>query len=174
MKKMQLKPHLTTSEISSKLMTCINTHHRSYWQILLSVSFNPGKKAEEYAKFLGVTMSKVYRIVELYNKQGANFTEKLEWGGRRDETSFLTIEEEVKMMESFRLKALQGEILTAKDVCKEIEKQLNRKVSDDYVWDLFKRHNWKKKAPRPQHPRHNQIAQEEFKKNSPKFWNPIN
>jgi len=77
-------------------------------------------------------------------------------------------------MESFRLKALQGEILTAKDVCKEIEKQLNRKVSDDYVWDLFKRHNWKKKAPRPQHPKHNQIAQEEFKKNSPKFWNPIN
>jgi hypothetical protein len=57
LKKKQLKPHLTTTEILSKLMTCFNTHHRSYWQILLSVSFNPGKKAEEYVKILGVTLS---------------------------------------------------------------------------------------------------------------------
>jgi len=51
MRILQLQPHLTTSELSSRLSTCSNLHHRGYWQILLSVSFNPGKKAEEYALF---------------------------------------------------------------------------------------------------------------------------
>jgi hypothetical protein len=65
MRILQLKPHLTTAELSSRLMSCANLHHRSYWQILLSVSFNPNKKAKEYALFLGVTKSKVYKVVEL-------------------------------------------------------------------------------------------------------------
>jgi hypothetical protein len=74
MRILQLQPHLTTSELSVKLSTCVNIHHRSYWQILLSVSFNPNKKAEEYAAFLGVTKSKIYKVVELYNKEGDGFT----------------------------------------------------------------------------------------------------
>ena len=164
MKKLQLISHLTTAELSSKLMTCTKVHHRCYWQILLSVSFNPNKKAEEYAQFLCVTKSKVYRVIKQYNNQGAGFTDNLKWGGRRKETSFLTLEEEKIMMENIRLKAIKGEILTSKDVRGEIEKELKQKVSNDYVWDLFRRHNWKKKSPRPQHPKHNQVAQDEFKK----------
>jgi len=77
MRILQLLPHLTTTELSSKLGTCKNIHHRSYWQILLSISFNPNKKAEEYASFLGVTKSKVYKIVELYNKKGKGFADEL-------------------------------------------------------------------------------------------------
>lgn len=172
MRTLQLTPHLTTAELSGKLMSCANIHHRSYWQILLSVSFNPNKKAEEYAQFLGVKKSKVYRVVEMYNKKGIGFTDNLEWGGRRKETSFLTLEQEKKVMNGIRSKASQGKILTAKDVRSEIEKKIKKKISDDYVWDLFKRHKWKKKAPRPVHPRHNQTSQDEFKKNSPKYWSP--
>ena len=172
MRILQLKPHLTTAELSGKLMSSSSSQHRSYWQILLSVSFNPNKKAEEYAQFLGVTTSKVYRIVEQYNKNGEELLNKSKWGGRRNETAFLTLEEEKKMMDGIRSKAAVGEILTAKDVMHEIEKRLKIKVSDDYVWDLFKRHNWKKKSPRPQHPKHDQKAQDEFKKNCLKYWSP--
>lgn len=53
-KKLQLKQHLTTAELSNKFMSYTNLHHRNYWQILLSVSFNPNKKAEEYAQFLDI------------------------------------------------------------------------------------------------------------------------
>jgi transposase len=153
MRILQLTPYLSTAELSNKLMSCINIHQRSYWQILLSVSNNPNKKAEEYAQFLGVSKSKVYRIVELYNKHGVGFTENLKWGGRRKETSYLSLEEEKALMENIRSKALQGKILTAKDVRIVVEKKLKKKVSDDYIWSLFKRHNWKKKVPRPQHPK---------------------
>lgn len=173
MRILELKGHLTTADLSKKLMTCCNIHHRSYWQILLSISFNPGRKAEEYAAFLGTTKSKVHRIVGLYNKHGAGFTDLLQWGGRRQETSFLSIEAERKLMEDVRIKASQGKILTAKDLKTMIEKRIKKKVSDDYVWDLFKRHDWKKKVPRPQHPKHNPEAQQEFKKNFPSYWSPI-
>ena len=69
MRILQLKPHLTTAELSSKLMSCANLHHRSYWQILLSVSFNPNKKAEEYASFLGVTKVKYIRLLNYTIKE---------------------------------------------------------------------------------------------------------
>lgn len=172
MRILQLKPHLTTSELSVKLSTCQSVYQRSYWQILLSVSFNPNKKAEEYAAFLGVTKSKIYRVVELYNNQGSDFTENLKWGGRRTSTSHMSFEEEEEMMEGLRLKAIEGKVLVAKHIRKIIEEKVGKSVSDDYIWDLFKRHNWKKKMPRPEHPKKNKDAQEEFKKNSLKYWQP--
>jgi len=173
MRILQLIPHLSTSELSGKLATCINIHQRSYWQILLSVSFNPGKKAEEYASFLGVTKSKVYKVVELYNKEGKDFTKALQWGGRRDATSFMSFEQEQEMMNSLKIKAKEGKLLVAKHIRKIVEEKIGKEVSEDYIWDLFKRHNWKKKMPRPEHPKRNKTAQEEFKKNSPKYWQPI-
>ena len=172
MRKLQLKAHLTTPELSGKLSTCSNIHHRSYWQILLSVSFNPNKKAEEYASFLGVTISKIYKVVQVYNKEGADFIQNLNWGGRRSETSHMSFEDEKKMMDDLKTKAKDGKILVAKHIRKIIEAKIGKTVSDDYIWDLFKRHNWKKKMPRPEHPKRNKLAQEEFKKNSPRSWQP--
>ena len=66
-------------------------------------------------------------------------------GSRRKETSFLSIEAERNLMEDVGIKASQGKIPTTKDLKTIIEKRIKKKVSDDYVWDLFKRHNWKKK-----------------------------
>ena len=172
MRILQLKPYLTTSELSGKLSTCSSVHQRSYWQILLSVSFNPNKKAEEYASFLGVTKSKVYKVVELYNKEGAGFTDNLDWGGRRSKTSHMSFEDEEKMMNDLKTKAKDGKIIVAKHIRKIVEAKVGKAVSDDYIWDLFNRHNWKKKMPRSEHPKRNKVAQEEFKKNSPKCWQP--
>lgn len=174
MRIVQLQPHLTTTELTARLSTCSNLHHRGYWQILLSVSFNPNKKAEEYASFLGFTKSKIYKVVELYNKNGADFTNALNWGGRRNTTSHMSFEEEQKLMNDLAVSAVNGNILVAKHIRELIENKLGKPVSEDYIWDLFKRHNWKKKMPRPEHPKKNKEAQEEFKKNSPKYWQPIN
>ena len=172
MRILELKPHLTTSELSGKLSTCSSIYQRSYWQILLSISFNPNRKVEEYASFLGVTKSKVYKVVELYNKEGACFTENLNWGGRRLATSHMSFEEEERMMNELKIKAKDGEIIVAKYIRKIVEAKVGKAVSDDYIWDLFKRHNWRKKMPRPEHPKRNKEAQEEFKKNSQKYWQP--
>ena len=78
----------------------------------------------------------------------------------------------LNLMKILAEKAKQGKVITFDDIHKEVEKYIGRKVSDDYIWDLFKRHNWKKKMPRSEHPKRNKAAQEEFKKNSLKYWQP--
>lgn len=172
MLQLKLKPHLTKSEIQRKLNQ--QTEIRSYkqWQILFAVASNEGKKSEDMAKVLGISKEILQRTVKQYNAHGIDFQQKIRWGGRRNATSFLTIEEEEKLLHDFSAKAASGKILTAKDIKREVEKKLKHTVSDDYIWDLFNRGGWSKKAPRPKHPKQNKEQQEAFKKNSPKFWQP--
>jgi transposase len=172
MRILELQPHFTTQELSAKLIECTQSYKRVYWQILLSISFNPNKKAEEYAAFLGVTKSKVYKVVELYNLKGRGFIDNIKWGGRRAATTFMSFEAEAELMEDLKIKAKSGKVLVAKHLRKIIEDKVGKPVSDDYIWDLFKRHNWKKKMPRPEHPKKDKTLQEDFKKNSLKYWQP--
>ena len=167
---LQLKNHLTVKEIALKMQQQKDLRMFGYWQILWSVCKNPGKKAAEYASFLGTNEYKVYRIVQQYNKLGKDFDKSLNWGGRREATSMMPLEEEALLLQSIEVKAKEGKVLVAKDIKRVVEKKTGKSVSDDYLWDLLKRHNWKKKMPRPYHPKKNKEKQEEFKKNSQKYW----
>jgi len=167
---LQLKEHLTAKEIAVKMRQQKDLRMFGYWQILWSVVKNPGKKAEEYASYLGTNEHKVYRIVQRYNKLGKDFDKSLNWGGRRESTSLLPLAEESALLQAIESKAKEGKVLVAKDIKRVVEKKVGKQVSDDYLWDLLKRHNWKKKMPRPYHPKKNKELQEEFKKNSQKYW----
>jgi len=171
---LQLKTlaHLDNKALRQKMVSQRDLRLFQYWQVIYCVQTNPGKKAEEYASLLGIAKEKVYRIVQQYNKKGKDFDRELHWGGRRETRSLLSLEEEHRMMKALEKEAQTGKIITMNDIRKVVEKKVGHAVSDDYLWDLFKRHNWKKKAPRPQHPQKQQVKQEEFKKNSHSFWGP--
>ncbi len=169
---LKLKDHLSKKEIQERLLLQTDVRSFKQWQILYAVISNEGKKSEDIAVVLGITKEILQRTVRHYNEHGADFQQKIKWGGRRKETSFLSLEEERMMLDDFAKKASEGKILTAKAIKREIEKKLKKEVSDDYIWDLFNRCGWSKKAPRPQHPKQNIAAQEDFKKNSPKSWQP--
>ena len=92
----------------------------------MCVSFNPNKKAAEYASFGGVTKSKVYKIVELYNKKGAGFSENLPWGGRHLKISHMSLQEDKKMMNDLKTKAKDGKILITKHIRKIVEAKVGK------------------------------------------------
>lgn len=144
----------------------------TYWQIIHALASDPTKKSHQIAEVLGVSGATVIRIVKLYNTRGADFDQHLQWGGRRQATSFMSLEQEAAMMKQLQSKASKGAILTFHDIKDAVEKKLSGTVSDDYIWDLFKRHGWSKKAPRPKHPSQDLEAQDQFKKNSPSYWHP--
>jgi len=169
---LKLKDHLSLSELKSKLFTQTDIRIFKQWQILNAVANSPGTKADVIACLLGTTPTIVRRYVRLYNKYGSEYLSHLQWGGRREARSNLSFLQEEVLLKNIAEKSLKGEILTAKDIRKEVEKKVKRSVSEDYLWDLFKRHGWKKKAPRPKHPLHNIAAQDLFKKNLQKFWQP--
>jgi transposase len=87
-------------------------------------------------------------------------------GGRREESCIMTLEKELEFLKSIEEDALGGQIITYQQVKLKLEKQIERSVSEDYIWDMFKRHKWTKKAPRQSHPQADKEAQEEYKKNS--------
>ncbi len=72
-------------------------------------------------------------------------------GGRR--RFFLTLEQEKKLMKGLEQKALAGQILSYLDIKKIVEKEVGKAVSQDFIWDLFKRNGWTKHSPRPYHPK---------------------
>lgn len=133
---------------------------------------NPGSNAAHIALLLGSTAAVVQRYVRLYNLYGSDYLANLHWGGRREQCALLTFEQEDQHLQKVAEKSLKGEILTAKAIRAEVELAVNGTVSDDYLWDLFKRHAWTKKAPCPKHPMQKAEDQEELKKNSLIFWQP--
>lgn len=143
-----------------------------YWQVIHALATNPLKKSHEIAAVLGTTASNVQRIVKLYNTLGADFDQGLQWGGRRLANSFMSLDGEAAMMKHLQAKALKGAVLTFRDIKQAVEKKLSGQVSQDYIWDLFRRHGWSKKAPRPKHPSQDAQAQQQFKKNFQSSWQP--
>lgn len=172
MRLLKINPHLDGKSLVRKMRSQSDTRLFQYWQIVYCVQSNPGKKAEEYGSLLGVDASKVYRVTQLYNKHGESFDRQLKWGGRREARSLLGSGEEVLLMKGLEKQAVEGRVITMNDIKGAVENKVGHAVSDDYLWDLFKRHGWKKKAPRPQHPKKDGAKQEEFKKNSQSYWNP--
>ena len=47
-----------------------------------------------------------------------------------------------------------------------------RPVAASVLWRLLARHGWRKVAPDTRHPKSDPLAQEAWKKNSPKYWRP--
>ncbi|KAA6319560.1 hypothetical protein EZS27_030565 [termite gut metagenome] len=136
------------------------------WQIIYCVAVNVGKTAADLSVLLGVSKSRIYRIIQFYNKQGKDWRLSKQWGGRREARSLMSLEEECKLLKEVETEALSGQILIHKDIKGKIESKVGREVSDDYVWDLFKRHHWKKKVPRGSHPKSEEGTRQEYKKNS--------
>jgi transposase len=85
-------------------------------------------------------------------------------GGRREARSLMPLEEEPKILKQIEKQALSGQILIYKQVKSLIDERSEKSVSDDYVWDLFKRHKWTKKVPRQSHLQADKEAQEAYKK----------
>jgi len=172
MKQLKTLPHLTDKEL--KVITANQKTVRAFkdWQIILSVQTNSGIKAITLAKVLSVPKSKIYYVIQNYNKYGKDWRTYDNWGGRREARCLLSLEEEKKILKQVEKDALSSKILIYKQVKNIVENKIGKKVSDDYIWDMFKRHNWKKKVPRQSHPKSDKKAQEEYKKNSKKIWLP--
>jgi transposase len=169
---MQLSTHLSEEEILFQFQAQKRYNQFVVWQIIYTAFKHPDKKCIEISEMLSQPQWKIYRTVERYNQEKILFDGLTERGGRRAATSFMSLDDEKKLFEDFTNKALNGLLLTYNDIKDEVEKRLGQTVSNDYIWDLFKRHNWTKKVPRPEHPLKDPLKGEEFKKNSKRTWQP--
>jgi transposase len=172
MKQLKTVSHLSDRDLLKLMRLQKDARRYQELQIIYAVQTNAGIKSEVLSSLLGVSKSKIFRVVQAYNKNGQKWHSDKQWGGRREERSIMTLEEERQLLSETEGEALKGKILIYKHIKAKVEKYSGRTVSDDYIWDLFKRHNWKKKSPRPSHPKADREKQDGYKKNSRSYWQP--
>ena len=170
MRSLQLVAHLGNSELQAKLIGSRGSSDYQRWQILYLIQIGNQHTAELIAPLVDLSVHSVYKIVERYNLHGPSSVHCKPKGGRR--RALLNVQEEEALIASMEQMASRGLLKTAGDMRGIVEKKVGKAVSDDYLWDLLHRHGWKKKMPRPHHPKRSITEQEAFKKNSPKTWKP--
>jgi transposase len=88
-------------------------------------------------------------------------------GGRKREN--MSLEEEREFLAPFFEQAAKGGVLVVGQIKAALDKRLGRKVALASAYNLLHRHNWRKLAPDKRHPQSDPLAQDEWKKISPKL-----
>ncbi|MEP6747514.1 MAG: winged helix-turn-helix domain-containing protein [Bacteroidota bacterium] len=170
MRSLQVAAHFSNADLQKNLSLSRNSPGHSRWQIIYLIQVGKMSSAELIAPLVNLSVHSIYKIVEHYNHSGVAALGYKKKGGRR--RSLLSLSEEAALFSSLETMALKGLIKTANDIRVVVERKTGKVVSDDYLWDLLHRNGWKKKMPRPHHPKRSNEEQEDFKKNSPKSWTP--
>jgi transposase len=88
-------------------------------------------------------------------------------GGRKRQN--MTVQEERDFLAPFLESAAAGGVLVVGEIKAALDKRLGREVALASAYNLLHRHNWRKLAPDKRHPKSDPLAQQEWKKNSPKL-----
>jgi transposase len=121
------------------------------------------------ADVLGVGKATVVRMQKEIRDQAAGKSKpKAPWGGRR--RGHLSFEQEKEFLDPWIEKAERGGILVVPPIHTAYEEQIGCHVAASTVYRMLARHGWRKVAPDTCHPKRDEQAQEDFKKNSKKQW----
>jgi transposase len=170
MRTLQLVNHLSDGQLRQHLSSSNGKPEFPRWQILYLVQVGHLHSADVIGPIVGLSKPSIYKIVQDYNKSGAASVRYTPRGGRR--RALLSLEQEKALLQKIESDASKGLVKSANDIRHLVEAEVKKKVSDDYLWDLLNRNGWKKKMPRPHHPKRSLSEQEGFKKNSPNSWHP--
>jgi len=127
---------------------------------------------EQTACALGVGRATVTRLQAAFRQRSASRTEApvRQWGGRRN--SWMTLEEARAFLEPWLKLAAKGSLLVVSPLRAALAERVGHPVKASLIYRLLARHGWRKVAPDTRHPKSSPAAQAEWKKNSPKRWQP--
>lgn len=126
-----------------------------------------GATMDTTAEVLGLSRDRVCVLRRQFSKLSKSSSVSLgeRRGGRRRE--LLSIEEEKAFLEPWVAQAEKGGVLIVPPIHLALEERVGHKVPKSTVYRLLARHGWRKVTPDTRHPKGNESAREEFKKNSP-------
>ena len=137
--------------------------------VLLPALF--GATLEETATVLGVGRATVVRLQVAFRKNRLALPNpERNWGGRRQ--SLLTQDEEDAFLKPWLASAAAGQLVVVSPIRAALAQRLGKPVKPSVVYRLLARHGWRKVAPDTRHPKSQPEVQEEWKKNSLKYWRP--
>ena len=123
-----------------------------------------GWNSKQISEAVGFCPSYVREMQSKYKKEGkkAFFLEST--GGRNREN--MSIEEEAELINNFKEEAGKGNIVEISKIKEAYDEKLGKRAAESTVYRMLNRHGWRKIAPRPNHPKNDKNAMENFKKTS--------
>ena len=131
-----------TNEQKSEILKAFQEEKREkgYLKIMvLKYKALDGLNSREISERTGFHKDYINRIVGQYKRQGLDTVVARSVARNH---AYLSLEEETEFLESFRKRALKGEILDIVDISKALNEHVNREVGLYLVYDMLKRHNW--------------------------------
>lgn len=167
---MARKAHITEEELSQarKLREEAVTaaELRKALSVILMADF--GLDAERTAEVLGTSRRTIFRKREEF--RSPDDAHRNSWGGRRRFS--LSIEDEREFLSLWEAEATAGGVLSVPPIHAALVKRLGHDTPMSTTYRMLARHGWRKVQPDTKHPKSDQSAQEEFKKNSLNLWLP--
>lgn len=110
-----------------------------------------GKKREEIAQMTGFAKTYISQLVSNYSKNGLSAIAENNYPGNHRNLSY---EEEAELLESFKDKAEQGQIVEISAIKAAYEEKIGRELnSNGHIYLILERHGWRKVMPRSKHPK---------------------
>lgn len=111
-----------------------------------------GKSRTEIAMRTGYSNTHISKIVAKYVDQGMSAIADNNYRGNRRNMS---IEEERNFLEKFKKQASEGQIIEISTIKKAYEEVVGHSLenSHGHIYQVLKRHGWRKVMPRSKHPK---------------------
>jgi transposase len=129
-----------------------------------------GATLTQTAALLGVGRASVGRLRAQFRRTAVAGPQPRNWGGRRN--ALLTVQEEAAFLAPWLEAARSGGMLVVSPLRAALAAKLGRPIKASVIYRLLARHDWRKVAPDTKHPKSDPAAQEDWKKNSRKNWQP--
>lgn len=139
---------------------------RNIQAVYLKAKYN--MSAEAVAQITGFSKRYVWQIHFDYRHNGHKAFLLGKKGGSYHMN--LTSKQENRLLANFTDKSNSGYILEVSQIKKEYEKLAAKPVHKSVIYRMLARHGWRKIAPRPSHPKNDQLAMATFKKTSHKWY----
>lgn len=149
------------SELELRMRTSKNKDEFRRFQVVW-LRASKGFSVKEISAATCYSVSWIRQLHSIYRQGGIDAISLSEKGGRRNEN--MSSSEEDAFIKPFLESAKEGGILEVSRIHRAYEKELGREVKKSVVYLLLHRHNWRKIAPRPTHPKTDKEAQDTFKK----------
>jgi len=158
---MSIRADLSVEELERRYRQAQDPVARSQWQIVWLVA--QGQTSEQAEQSTGYSLTWIRTVVRRYNahgEAGIGDQRHANRGGPR----LLTGEQEQALDQALEGAAPDGGLWTAAKVARWIGERTGRPVDVTTGWRYVRRLDWRRYAPRPQHAKADEAAQDAFKK----------
>ena len=161
--------HLQVEGIDERIKQCTAPWRIRRWQVI-RCALVPPKPAAEIALQIGLARPTVHNLGAAYNRHGPRALETPGRGQRQ--RTYLSLEQEQAVVDPFLKHSEVGQVSTGLQIKAALETVVGHQVAKTTVYRILKRHQWRKRVPRPRHPQASAAEPGAFKKTSPNRSRP--